>query len=45
VFEIAGQWFVSRFLHNYTAQELQNRLQMEGLSLMILPIWVSAPAR
>jgi amino acid transporter len=42
VFETSSQWFVSRFLHNYTALELQNRLQMEGLSLMILPVRVSA---
>jgi amino acid transporter len=42
VFETSSQWFVDRFLHNYTALELQNRLQIEGLSLMILPVRVSA---
>ncbi len=32
--------YVSRFLHNHTALELQNRLQAEGLSLFILPVRV-----
>jgi hypothetical protein len=32
--------FVSRFLHNHTALEIQNRLQVHGLSLVILPIRV-----
>ena len=32
--------YVSRFLHNHTALELQNRLQAEGLSLVILPVRV-----
>jgi len=32
--------YVSRFLHNHTALELQGRLQSEGLSLVILPVRV-----
>jgi amino acid transporter len=32
--------YVSRFLHNHTTLELQNRLQAEGLSLVILPVRV-----
>ena len=32
--------FVNRFLHNHTALELQNRLQVHGLSLVILPVRV-----
>jgi hypothetical protein len=32
--------FVSRFLHNHTALELQNWLQVHGLSLVILPVRV-----
>jgi hypothetical protein len=35
--------FVSRFLHNHTALEIQNRLQVHGLSLVILPIRVGKP--
>ncbi|HKV54053.1 MAG TPA: APC family permease [Candidatus Binataceae bacterium] len=37
--EIDG--FVSRFLHNHTAIDLQNWLQLQGLSLVILPVRVS----
>jgi hypothetical protein len=33
--------FVSRFLHNHTALELQNWLQLQGLSLVILPVRVA----
>jgi len=37
--------FVSRFLHNHTALEMQTWLQVEGLSLVILPVRVTtAPA-
>ncbi|MGH7879110.1 MAG: APC family permease, partial [Candidatus Binataceae bacterium] len=36
--------YISRFLHNHTALELQNRLQAEGLSLVILPVRVMASA-
>lgn len=32
--------FVSRFLHNHTALELQEHLQAQGLSLVILPVRV-----
>lgn len=32
--------YLSRFLHNHTALELQNRLQSQGLSLVILPVRV-----
>lgn len=32
--------YVSRFLHNHIALELQKRLQTEGLSLVILPVRV-----
>ncbi len=34
--------FISRFLHNHTALELQNWLQLQGLSLVILPVRVSS---
>lgn len=33
--------FMSRFLHNHTALEMQTWLQVEGLSLVILPVRVS----
>ena len=33
--------FAGRFLHNHTALELQNWLQLHGLSLVILPVRVS----
>jgi amino acid transporter len=35
--------FVSRFLHNHTALEMQNWLQLQGLSLVILPVRVTIP--
>jgi amino acid transporter len=35
--------FVSRFLHNHTALELQSWLQVHGLSLVILPVRVRQP--
>jgi hypothetical protein len=38
--EING--FVSRFLHNQTALEVLQWLQLHGLSLVILPVRVSA---
>jgi amino acid transporter len=34
--------FVNRFLHNHTALELQNWLQVHGLSLVILPVRVTS---
>jgi hypothetical protein len=33
--------FVSRFLHNHTALDLQTWLQLHGFSLVILPVRVS----
>lgn len=33
--------FITRFLHNHTALEIQNWLQLNGLSLVILPVRVS----
>jgi amino acid transporter len=38
--EVEG--FVGRFLHNHTAVDLQNWLQIYGLSLVILPVRVGA---
>ncbi len=38
--------FVSRFLHNHTALEVQNWLQVHGFSMVILPVRVGrAPTR
>ena len=37
--------FFSRFLHNHTAFELLKWLQLRGLSLVILPVRVSPPAK
>lgn len=34
--------FISRFLHNHTALELQSWLQVQGYSLVILPVRVTA---
>ncbi|MBV8054269.1 MAG: APC family permease [Deltaproteobacteria bacterium] len=39
--EIEG--YISRFLHNHTAMDLQNWLQLQGLSLVILPVRVFMP--
>ena len=36
--------FMSRFLHNHTALDLLQSLQMHGMSLVILPVRV-APIR
>ncbi|HVB83234.1 MAG TPA: APC family permease [Candidatus Binataceae bacterium] len=38
IFEAELEGFISRFLHNHTALELQNWLQVHGLSLVILPV-------
>jgi K+ transporter len=43
VFEAELEGFVSRFLHNHTAFELQSWLQVQGLSLVILPVRVTPP--
>jgi amino acid transporter len=40
IFEAEGESFISRFLHNHTALELQKFLQVHGLSLVILPVRV-----
>jgi hypothetical protein len=40
IFEAEGESFLSRFLHNHTALELQKFLQVHGLSLVILPVRV-----
>jgi amino acid transporter len=42
VFDDDIEGFIGRFLHNHTALELQTWLQLYGLSLVILPIRVSA---
>jgi amino acid transporter len=34
--------FISRFLHNHTAMDLQNWLQLHGFSLVILPVRVTS---
>jgi Amino acid permease len=44
VFTDELEGFVSRFLHNHTALEMQTWLQVQGLSLVILPVRV-APTR
>lgn len=44
VFEAELEGFISRFLHNHTALELQNWLQLHGLSLVILPVRVLPPS-
>ncbi len=43
VFEAELEGFISRFLHNHTALELQSWLQVHGLSLVILPVRVLPP--
>jgi hypothetical protein len=43
IFEAELEGFISRFLHNHTAMELQNWLQLHGLSLVILPVRVLPP--
>jgi amino acid transporter len=44
IFSEEMERFVSRFLHNHTAIDLQNWLQLYGLSLVILPVRVGSPA-
>jgi amino acid transporter len=43
IFADEMEGFVSRFLHNHTAMDLQNWLQLQGLSLVILPVRVFSP--
>ncbi len=45
VWETAVEGFLSRFLHNHTALEMQGWLQLYGYSLVILPIRVGPPLR
>ncbi len=40
VFSAEVEGFIGRFLHNHTALDLQNWLQLYGLSLVILPVRV-----
>jgi amino acid transporter len=42
VFSDEVEGFIGRFLHNHTAMELQNWLQLYGLSLVILPVRVNS---
>jgi amino acid transporter len=42
VFTDGANGFISRFLHNHTALDLQNWLLLRGLSLVILPVRVSS---
>jgi amino acid transporter len=43
VFNEEMDGFFSRFLHNHTALDLLKRLQLRGLSLVILPVRASLP--
>ncbi len=45
VFGADAGGFIARFLHNHTAFELQSWLQLQGLSLVILPIRVGTAAQ
>ena len=45
VWDTAVEGFLSRFLHNHTALELQSWLQLYGYSVVILPIRVGPPLR
>jgi len=42
IFSDEVEGFVGRFLHNHTASDLQNWLQVHGLSLVILPVRVGS---
>jgi amino acid transporter len=44
IFTDETEGFVGRFLHNHTSIELQEWLQLHGLSLVILPVRVGEPA-
>jgi len=37
--------FITRFLHEQTGEEIQRRLQFEGLTVIMLPIRVMLPRR
>jgi len=45
VWDTAVEGFLSRFLHNHTALELQAWLQLYGYSVVILPIRVGPPLK
>lgn len=45
IFEDDLEGFISRFLHNHTAVELQRWLEVHGLSLVILPVRVTPPSK
>ncbi|MGH7931968.1 MAG: APC family permease [Candidatus Binataceae bacterium] len=45
IFSAELDGFLNRFLHNHTAIELQNWLQLHGLSLVILPVRVTPNPR
>ena len=44
VFEDESEGLIERFLHNHTAYEIQRWLQIQGRSLVILPVCVSLNA-
>ncbi|HXN85721.1 MAG TPA: APC family permease [Candidatus Binataceae bacterium] len=44
IFEDESEGLIERFLHNHTAYEIQRWLQVQGRSLVILPICVSLRA-
>jgi amino acid transporter len=44
VFEDESEGLIERFLHNHTAYEIQRWLQIQGRSLVILPVCVSMSA-
>ncbi len=44
VFEDESEGLIERFLHNHTAYEIQRWLQIQGRSLVILPVCVSVDA-
>ena len=45
IFSDDVEGFIGRFLHNHTALDLQNWLQLYGLSLVILPVRVANGAK
>ncbi len=44
IFSDEAEGYLGRFLHMHTALEVQRYLQVEGLSLVILPVRVTPPA-
>jgi hypothetical protein len=44
VFEDESEGLIERFLHNHTAYEIQRWLQIQGRSMVILPVTVSLDA-